>query len=796
MKVLLYLIKSHIIKLLNFIGHNWALILAVFTVLSVFLPLNPFMPQTGIDNSWIFSMNSAVAENFYFGKDVIFSFGPYASIFTQSFYPSTYKFIFLSSFLLGSCYAVALFYTGINKNNFIMLAFSVFLSSFMMSRDALIFSYSLMLTACTYIFINGRVNYEIRKISIFEKLTISFIIAPLGLLPLIKGSFLLIAIFTIIIIATYLFYYKYYKLSAFVTAAPILFLIFFWILSGQPVKVLPNYLFNLTSIISGYTDAMSLNGNNVEILSYILICIFLIWSLVKTKESFVNKLFLTASFTLFLFIAFKGGFVRHDCHALIASDALIFAAIILNLLYNQTRNKYILVLSVIVWASFDKNYTNTTTRQIFSRTNNCYFGAYEGLHSRIFERNRLNAQFDLSTGKIRNEYMIQALQGTTDIYSYDQSFLLVSENKWNPRPIIQSYSAYTPKLSKINEQHLRHEGAPENILFRVQPIDGHLPSLEDGLSWPAIFDNYTVTTFDNDLVYLTRNESIRESSLFKLIQNNVCKIGAEVLIPRSTKPLYAEIDIKPSFLGRLMGIIYKQPQLKIKLKFANGSQTEYRVIANMMKSGFFLSPLTVSTRDFVYLATGNQYYLNNNRVISFEIVSPYGGALFWKTDYDFKIKEYGNLNSASLPPNIFDKMSEASPPGFLNSDQSSCQCDGNIDLLNEIPLPGRIIVSGSLSVEGWLALSAKDGILPDSIFVTLTKQGETAKYISTKRKPRDDVKEYFNQMQMRDAGFTSNIDISSMNGDYILGFAVGQKGKLELCTKFKVPLTIVGTNNQ
>jgi len=51
----------------------------VITIFCVFIPPNPTAPMEGLDNSWIFGMNQAIAQHLAFGRDIIFTFGPYAS---------------------------------------------------------------------------------------------------------------------------------------------------------------------------------------------------------------------------------------------------------------------------------------------------------------------------------------------------------------------------------------------------------------------------------------------------------------------------------------------------------------------------------------------------------------------------------------------------------------------------------------------------------------------------------------------------------------------------------------------
>src|SRR6202040_4372562 len=104
-------------------------------------------------------------------------------------------------------------------------------------------------------------------------------------------------------------------------------------------------------------------------------------------------------------------------------------------------------------------------------------------------------------------------------------------NEWNPRPIIQSYSAYTPALVRLNEQHLRGPDAPEWVLFDLQSIDGRLPSLDDGLSWPALLDNYAFTSYNGHFVLMHKKPVVHGSSNYEGVFEKTCRTGTMVTLP-------------------------------------------------------------------------------------------------------------------------------------------------------------------------------------------------------------------------------------------------------------------------
>jgi hypothetical protein len=65
----------------------------------------------------------------------------------------------------------------------------------------------------------------------------------------------------------------------------------------------------------------------------------------------------------------------------------------------------------------------------------------------------------------------------------------------------------------------------------LQSVDGRLPSLDDGLSWPALLDNYTFTSYDGQFVLMRRNRFIHPSSSYDDVSTKRYKTGATVVLP-------------------------------------------------------------------------------------------------------------------------------------------------------------------------------------------------------------------------------------------------------------------------
>ena len=61
-------------------------------------------PMAGLDSAWSQSLNQAVADGKLFGRDITFTFGPLAAVYTHEFHPATDTGMMLTGLLLGVAY--------------------------------------------------------------------------------------------------------------------------------------------------------------------------------------------------------------------------------------------------------------------------------------------------------------------------------------------------------------------------------------------------------------------------------------------------------------------------------------------------------------------------------------------------------------------------------------------------------------------------------------------------------------------------------------------------------------------
>ena len=206
-------------------------IFVTITTLAVFIPFNPRMPARGLDASWEFAMNQAVTRHLTFGKQVMFTYGPYASIGTRIFDPKTDRRMMLGSLLLAVCYLAALFHLARGPKRYLIVLLLLFLATFG-SSELLFISYSFLLVACTLKQIESPDHDRGLALKWWQVLMFFAMWSTLGLLPVVKGSLLIPFAASVFIPPFFLLYRKRYRQAILLLLVPIAASVSLWAIAG------------------------------------------------------------------------------------------------------------------------------------------------------------------------------------------------------------------------------------------------------------------------------------------------------------------------------------------------------------------------------------------------------------------------------------------------------------------------------------------------------------------------------------------------------------------------------------
>jgi hypothetical protein len=179
------------------------------------------------------------------------------------------------------------------------------------------------------------------------------------------------------------------------------------------------------------------------------------------------------------------------------------------------------------------------------------------------------------------------VDGTVDIYSWGQRQVIDEGLDYDPRPIFQSYLTFTSSLAELNAKFLAGSRAPGTILFDLEPIDNHYPSLEDSLSLPELLTRYDLADASGAHLVLRKSAEPRDYELVPL-GTAVGSLGRWMQVPQSDDPIWATVDVRLTPLGQLARFLYKPPALLLGIN--SPAQPPFRIMRDVAAGGFLLSP--------------------------------------------------------------------------------------------------------------------------------------------------------------------------------------------------------------
>jgi hypothetical protein len=197
-------------------------------------------------------------------------------------------------------------------------------------------------------------------------------------------------------------------------------------------------------------------------------------------------------------------------------------------------------------------------------------------------------------------------EATVDVISYRQWAALANNLNYHPRPVFQSYSAYTPYLQDLNLEFFKSERRPQFLLFNLESIDSRYPMLDDATVLPFIFKNYRLVAQDGMFLVLQENGGAAANVNLRLVHER--SIAFDEILDLSNwnnGPLIIQTIARPSFFGRLYAFFYEAPVLSMTI-YADEGRINTRFIPPMAERGFMINPLLLQNTDVVnfYKNTG------------------------------------------------------------------------------------------------------------------------------------------------------------------------------------------------
>lgn len=375
------------------------------------------------------------------------------------------------------------------------------------------------------------------------------------------------------------------------------------IFSSHPSLV--DYLKNSLDLASNYSSAMSLVGSRRELIlavsELVLISILLVCIARAGNFGFALALFLC------LFLAFKHGFVRHSVNHIVIFSwcTLIVVSLSLPKLRTARIQKipyllsfYVLVIAFIFWIPIGVSSPRSITPSMAIK-NLTYLFNLSSLHSSV----RANSNSNLAVEKLPTSMTSIVENKKVDIVPWEISLVAANNLNWKPRPIFQSYSAYTTALDNLNFKSLSAEPR-DYIFYDFSAIDGRHPFFDEPRTFAYIFCNYKLNSYlpkssqQNKFSYPTNlllleklsssgcSPSVSTSKTSTVRWNNSQHIEAS---DRSI--ILAKVKFTYSLFGKIYKSLFRSPPVTMQVTYADGSKRDYRIIPENSDNGVIFSHL-------------------------------------------------------------------------------------------------------------------------------------------------------------------------------------------------------------
>lgn len=532
-----------------------------------------------LDGAWQAAIHFIWERELVFGQDVVFTYGPLGVLSTR-LHADDLWYWYVVSDLLFYAIQVTVFISIWRKLNTVSAQLAAFVVVLAINSPVTTKELALGLLFCSIFFIHrylftGQSRYLflvglLSIISFLNKLNAGLIGITLFLLTSIisarrdRGA--LVALFSFVIM---------------LGLSSVIF----------PFSLWPYLAYGL-EIAKGYSEAMVLKPQGWRIysfhsaiwflLGFTVVSILTLKDMLKDSRLLICWVWISA----FTFLIFKQGFVRADNH--VYTFMFWVAPVTGILFYMNQRSQAVRILFVFsLLISFrperlDPEYWNKRVLSLKSYFENA--------------NNPKDAPEALS--KLPEPFSSIIGDSSVDIIPHHID-LLVDRN-YAPRPVIQSYAAYTGKLDRLNSKNLK----AEYIMFTLGSIDGRYPWFDESRTKLALYEQYSPVLFEQGWILLKRREEPLSCSE-KDISSVSVRPGKKVQIPESTGLVYADIRLGYSFKGYLEKFLFQPPVPQIDFHLKDGSAMSFRAIRPIIADSVLVSRFLDSMDDAFLFFSGN-----------------------------------------------------------------------------------------------------------------------------------------------------------------------------------------------
>jgi hypothetical protein len=517
--------------------------LAVLAALLAVIAVPLQVPELGLDPSWQQALVEATDRGWIFGREIVFTYGPLHQLATAQASSNLLP-LLLGRLISGAAWGSAVVLIGLFGGTATAVALVLWIA--IVPTEIPSGPDALHLQLCSLGVLVAMAASRWRDLSstrrrtrrlVSSLLTLQMIGIAIG--ALVKLSYLgasipaLLAISWIQLNSTSHNSWRAWWRALSIISLPILTIVLTWMtLASTDLSSLGNYFTGLNlEVVRGYSEAMSsTKADTKAALVYVLACaltalLLQLWfihtnpqgsSQLSSAPERSNRLVANLALACIGFVSFKASFVRDDeLHMMIGRFWLLGVLIVLST-WIFSRNqagrssvvphaRRILIATLLAFAA-----------SVWLLELKLRFNPEFAQEAWLFPQ-RLWRTEQRRQSALKRQQTLEKLRGeaedlripagaSADSLTTEISAILSQYIRYQPRPILQSYSAYSPRLQQANANHFASAHRPEFVVVNLSEIDDRLPVSLDSPALRQILRHYSLSHRGNlgSLVFRSR----------------------------------------------------------------------------------------------------------------------------------------------------------------------------------------------------------------------------------------------------------------------------------------------------
>ena len=538
--------------------------------------------------SWVLALSMAHGQGLIHGKDIIWTYGPLAYLSLPAFPGGQPTLVLIYHLGLYLVWALGLVRLAISPNNRVP-AWSVFLIGIAGVLEPTFVGDHLELAIFTWAAL-ALIDGDWR---LLETVLLAFLAA---VALLVKVSLGVQAGITFLCVLAALWPQKpKAKLAVVAACLPAFTFVLYWASTGSP-RAFFAFLRFASNISSGYSDNMGTPGSlqQAEIAVTSLALLFFILPLLAKPIGELAPAFAPAAVSAFFL--FKSAFVRQDAHAAPFQIKLVLASVFFLVIAQTLRYKRALIaLQAVSLAGGFFAVSQAWPHLVPSMMRRLTLRIDAPIHwlmspQQTWRGLQVQAEAELATLRLSEEFAGTIGSATVDSVPWDVSQVQANHWKWRPRPVFQSYAAYTPLLDRTNAEHYQGNNSADFLLVHWGSIDYRHPFFEDPLSWRAVLDRYESRISDGNTLLMQRSSGHRFTDP-EPAESAIAHWNEAVTVPQGRAPLLLNAGVNKSLLGSFLSFSYRLSPVWVVVVRQSGRVERHRAVPPNLASGVIINPL-------------------------------------------------------------------------------------------------------------------------------------------------------------------------------------------------------------